>query len=49
MEEKLTQMRLEPQRVRFVNLGINQAERFADLAAAYADELGALGPNPFKA
>jgi heterodisulfide reductase subunit A/quinone-modifying oxidoreductase subunit QmoB len=49
MEEKLAQMRLEPARVRFVNLGINQAERFADLTAAYAEELKALGPNPFKA
>ncbi|MBI5521572.1 MAG: hydrogenase iron-sulfur subunit [Desulfarculus sp.] len=45
---KLTQMRLEPQRVRFEPLEVGQAEDFARLAAGFAQELKALGPNPFR-
>ncbi len=46
--DKLAQMRLEPERVRFAHLGIGDAGRFAELVGEYAAALRALGPNPFR-
>jgi len=45
---KLAQMRLEPQRVRWASIGINQSGRFSELVGEYAAQLKALGPNPFR-
>jgi heterodisulfide reductase subunit A/quinone-modifying oxidoreductase subunit QmoB len=46
--ETLKEMMMEPERLKFVNLGIREVDKFLDEAARFVDEIRALPPNPFK-
>ncbi len=46
--DKLVQMRLEPERVRFEALEVGKAEDFARAAAQFSAQLQAMGLNPFR-
>ncbi|GAW91748.1 hydrogenase iron-sulfur subunit [Calderihabitans maritimus] len=49
MRETLQRMMIEPDRVKSVELKINDGERFIELVTRFVAELKQLGPNPFKA
>ncbi|MEW6264248.1 MAG: hydrogenase iron-sulfur subunit [Thermodesulfobacteriota bacterium] len=48
LADKLKQMVMEPERVRFESLGVRQAGRYVRLIDEYVNQLKELGPNPFK-
>ena len=48
IQETLTRQMLEPERVRAVELEISDYNKIPDLVNEFADELRAMGPNPYK-
>ena len=48
LSEKLKQMMIEPERVRFENIEIRDSKRNVDILNSYIEDLKKMGPNPFK-
>ncbi|MEW6670446.1 MAG: hydrogenase iron-sulfur subunit [Thermodesulfobacteriota bacterium] len=48
LSDKLKTMMIEPERVRFVNLEIRDANKYVEVLNTYIHDLKAMGPNPFK-
>jgi len=48
LSDKLKQMMIEPERVRFENIEIRDSKRYVDLLNSYIEDLKKMGPNPFK-
>ncbi len=47
--ETLKEMMIETERLKFVNLGIREVDKFLDEIGKFVEEVRALPPNPFKA
>lgn len=48
VQEKLKQLVLEPERVEFHTLSIDEFERIPEIFNAFAENIDKLGPNPYK-
>jgi quinone-modifying oxidoreductase subunit QmoB len=48
VQEKLKQLALEEERVRIVQLPINEFEKFPEIVNAFSEEIEEIGLNPFK-
>ena len=48
VRETLGRLRLEPERVKLVEVAIDEYDRLPQLLNEFAEELRAMGPNPFK-
>jgi quinone-modifying oxidoreductase subunit QmoB len=48
IQETLTRLALEPERVKIVELGHDESNRVADVLDEFASSLEELGPNPLK-
>jgi heterodisulfide reductase subunit A/quinone-modifying oxidoreductase subunit QmoB len=48
LADKLSQMRLEKERLRFEPIAIGQAQHFAQVVIAFAAQLEKMGPSPFR-
>src|SRR3990172_994299 len=48
VSNKLKEMYIEPERVRFVNISRDETEKFADTVKAYVEELKKMGRNPLR-
>jgi quinone-modifying oxidoreductase subunit QmoB len=48
IQETLTRLALEPERVKIVELGHDESDRVADVLDEFASTLAGLGPNPLK-
>lgn len=48
LSDKLRNMRVEPERVRFESLEIRDSRAYVDILNAYIRDLKQMGPNPFK-
>jgi coenzyme F420-reducing hydrogenase delta subunit len=45
----LTEIGLEPERVKMFNLSAAMANKFVDAAKEMSEQINAIGPNPLKA
>ena len=48
IKEKLTQLALEEERVKLVELSIDEWDRLPEVVNDFADEIEEIGMNPFK-
>jgi coenzyme F420-reducing hydrogenase delta subunit len=48
LQELLSQIGLEPQRVRMENMSAAMAGRFVEVANEMKEEIEAMGPNPLR-
>jgi len=48
IQEKLKQLALEEERVKLVQLSIDEFERLPEIINEFADEIEEIGMNPFK-
>ena len=47
-QNKLKEMYLEPERARFISIGRDDPEKFADSIEEYVEELKKMGRNPLR-
>jgi len=48
VKETLSRLRLEPERVKLVQVAIDEYDKLPQILNEFADELRAIGPNPYK-
>jgi quinone-modifying oxidoreductase subunit QmoB len=48
IQETLTRLMLEPERVKMVELEISDYDRVPGVINEFAEEMRAIGPNPYK-
>jgi len=48
VKETLSRLRLEPERVKLVQVAIDEYDKLPQILKEFADELRAMGPNPYK-
>ncbi|MCL5935294.1 MAG: hydrogenase iron-sulfur subunit, partial [Firmicutes bacterium] len=48
MKDTFRDMMMDPDRIKFMRLGIGEAKVFAEASGAFVDRLRQMGPNPFK-